>query len=96
MKLKDHICTKCGMAIEVPDYDETRPISEYFPKWERAVLKHGWQCHRDDFPPQLKSFTQFMKWIRTPEGKEWNQKQGLIAEAERVVRSSLSEGGSKE
>jgi hypothetical protein len=84
------------MAIEVPDYDETRPISEYFPKWERAVLKHGWQCHRDDFPPQLKSFTQFMKWIRTPEGKEWNHKQGLIAEAERVVRSSLSEGGSKE
>jgi len=84
------------MEVEVPDYDETRPVSEYCPKWERAVLKHGWQHHRNDFPPQIKNFTQFMKWVKTPEGKEWNQRQSLVAEAERIVRNSLSEGGSKE
>jgi len=76
MKLKNHICTKCGMEIELPDFDETQPISEYFPKWERAVLKHGWDRHREDFPPQFKSFSQFMKWLGTPEGKQWNRKQG--------------------
>ena len=76
MKLKNHICTKCGMEIELPDFDETQPISEYFPKWERAVLKHGWEHHREDFPPQFKSFSQFMKWLGTPEGKQWNRKQG--------------------
>jgi len=91
MKVANHICTKCGMKVEVPDYDETRPLYEHFRKRERAILKHAWQCHREDFPPQFKSpqfksFTQFMKWITTPEGKEWDQKQGLIAEAERIVR----------
>ena len=75
IKVKNHICSKCSMEVEVPDFDDTRPISEYFPKWERAVLKHGWQYHRDDFPPQFKSFTKFMRWLRTPEGKEWNRKQ---------------------
>ena len=95
MKQKDHICTKCGMAVEVPDCDETRPISEYSPRWERAVLKHGWRYHREDFPPQFKSFTQFMKWVKTPEGKQWNHKQGAIAEAERIVRNNQSEGGGK-
>ena len=77
VKVKNHICSKCGMEIELPDFDETKPISEYFPKWERAVLKHGWQHHHEDFPPQFKSFTQFMKWLVTPEGKQWNRKQGL-------------------
>ena len=96
MKIKNETCDKCGMKIEVPDCDETRPISEYLPRWERAVLKHGWDCHREDFPHQFKSFTQFMKWVRTPEGKKWNRKQGLIAEAERIVRNNQSEGGGKE
>ena len=76
MKLKDHICTKCGMKIKLPEFDETRPISEYFPKWERAVLKHAWKYHREDFPHQFKTFTQFMKWLPTPEGKLWNWQQG--------------------
>ena len=77
MKIKDHICSKCGMAVEVPDFDETRSISEYFPKWERVILKHGWDHHREDFPPQFKSFSQFMKWLRTPPGKKWNRQQGM-------------------
>ena len=77
MKLKNHICSKCGMEIELPDFDaETQPISEYFPKWERTVLKHGWQHHREDFPPQFKYFSRFMNWLRTPEGKGWNRQQG--------------------
>ena len=76
MKLKDHVCTKCGAAVELPDFDEAQPISEYFPKWERTVLKHGWDHHRKDFPPQFKSFSQFMKWLGTPEGKLWNRQQG--------------------
>ena len=76
MKIKNETCNKCGIDIETPDYDETRPISEYFPKWERALLKHGWQHHRSDFPPEFKSFTKFMKWSSTPDGKEWNRKQG--------------------
>jgi len=92
MKTKNHICTKCGMEIELPDFNETRPISEYFPKSERAVLKHGWQHHREDFPPQFKSLNQFMKWFRTPEGKEWGGKQALVAEAERIVRGEIPRG----
>lgn len=86
MKVANHICTKCGMAVEMPDYDDTQPLYEFFPKCERAVLKHGWQCHREDFPHQFRTFTEFMKWITTPEGREWDRKQGLIAEAERIVR----------
>jgi len=76
MKPKNHICTKCRMEVEVPDLDETKPMSEYWPKYERALLKHGWHYHREDFPQELKSFTQFMKWLITPEGKLWNRKQG--------------------
>jgi len=76
MKIKNETCDKCGMEIEVPDYDETQPMSGYFPKWQRAVLKHAWQYHRVDFPPQFKSFTQFIKWLPTPEGKVWNRQQG--------------------
>ena len=76
IKVKNHICTKCGTEIELPDFDETQPISEYFPKWERTVLKHAWEHHPEDFPPGFKSFSQFMKWLGTPEGKGWNCKQG--------------------
>ncbi|GAI80740.1 unnamed protein product [marine sediment metagenome] len=76
IKTPNETCDKCGMEIEVPDYDETQPISKYFPKWQRAILKHAWQHHHGDFPQVLKSFTQFIKWLRTPEGKQWNRKQG--------------------
>ena len=74
------------MEVELPEFDETRPVYEYLPKWRRAIFKHAWQCHHADFPPQFTSLTQFMKWLRTPEGKEWDSKQGLVAEAERMVR----------
>ena len=76
IKVKSHICTKCGMEVELPDFDETKPVSEYFKKWERAILKHAWEHHHEDFPPEIKSFTQFMKWLVTPEGKQWNRQQG--------------------
>jgi len=77
IKVKNDICDRCGMEIEVPDFDETRPMSVYFSKWERAILKHAWQHHREEFPQNLKSLTQFMKWLRTPEGKQWNRRQGM-------------------
>jgi hypothetical protein len=86
MKVRNHICAKCGMEVELPDFDETRPLYEYRRKMDRAILKHAWQCHRKDFPPQFTSLSQFMRWRRTPEGREWDEKQGLIAEAERIVR----------
>ncbi len=76
-KVKNHICDKCGMAIKVPDFDETQPMDKYWLKWERALLKHGWQCHREEFPLEFKSFTQFLKWFRSPEGKAWNRQQGM-------------------
>ncbi|MBA7713730.1 hypothetical protein ES703_122740 [subsurface metagenome] len=75
MKIKNETCDKCGMEFEVPEFDEERPVSEYFPKWDRAVLKHGWQHHHSDFPPQFRSFTRFMKWLTTPEGKQWNRRE---------------------
>jgi len=87
VKVANHICTKCGMTVEMPDFDETRPLYEHFRKCERAVLKHAWQYHREDFPPQFRTFTEFMKWITTPEGREWDRKQGMVAEAESIVRS---------
>ena len=77
VKVKDHICTKCGVNIKLPDFDETKPISEYFRRWELTVLKHGWRHHHEDFPPQFKSFNKFMSWLLgTPEGKAWNRLQG--------------------
>jgi len=76
MKPKNHICSKCGMEVEVPDVDEKKPMSEYWPKYERALLRHGWQHHREDFPPEFKSFSKLMKWLISPEGKQWNRKQG--------------------
>ncbi len=76
MKPKSEFCDKCGMEFELPDVDETKPMSQYWPKYQRAILKHAWQHHREDFPPQFKSFTKFMTWLKTPEGKGWNRKQG--------------------
>jgi len=76
IKIKNEVCTKCDMEIKLPDYDETRAVSEYFPKWEREVLRHGWHHHHEDFPPQFKTFAKFMKWSVTPEGKAWNRLQG--------------------
>jgi len=74
VKVPNETCDKCGMEIEVPDLDETRPMSAYFPKWERAVLKHAWQCHREEFPQEFKSFTQFMEWLKAPEsGRQQNK-----------------------
>ena len=90
MKVKNHTCTKCGMEVELPDFDQTQPLYKYWPKMNRSILKHAWQHHRDDFPPRFTSLTQFMNWLRTAEGKEWDQKQGLIAEAERIVRENLN------
>ena len=82
----EHICSECGMAVEVPDWDETQPFYKYMPRWDRAVLKHAWQHHREDFPPRFKSFSQFMRWITTPEGGAWDEKQGVIMEAEQIMR----------
>jgi hypothetical protein len=80
MKVRNDICDKCGMEIEVPDYDMRQPFYDYRPELERAIFNHAWQCHREDFPPQFKSLTQFLKWLRTLEG------QALIHETERIVR----------
>ncbi|MBA7567358.1 hypothetical protein ES708_09069 [subsurface metagenome] len=79
MKVRNDICDKCGMEIEVPDYDVRQPFYDYRPKLERAIFEHAWQCHREDFPPQFKSLTQFLKWLRTPQG------QALIHETERTL-----------
>ena len=79
-------CGKCGMEIQGPDWDTRYPFYTYIPKMKWAIFKHAWQYHRSDFPPQFTSLSQFLKWLRTPEGKGWDRKQGLIAEAERIVQ----------
>lgn len=81
VKVPNETCDKCGMEIEVPDYDMRPPFHDYRPKRERALFKHFWQHHCEDFPPQFKSLTQFLKWLRTPEG------QGLIAETREELNS---------
>lgn len=88
IKVTKEICAKRGMEIEIPSFDKRRPLYEYSRKWGRVILKHGWQYHRLDFPPQFKSFTQFMRWLSSPEGKEWDQKQGSLDEAEGMVQES--------
>ena len=75
----NEVCLECGRTIELPDFDIRQPFYEYMPKRERALVKHYWQYHREGFPPRFKSLTQFVKWLRTPEG------QALIHEAEREV-----------
>jgi len=87
MKVADHICSKCERAVQVPDWDDTEPFYKYFRRWERAVLKHGWLYHREDFPAQFTSFSQFMRWITTPEGWAWDEKQGVLIEAEEIIRT---------
>jgi len=86
MKVKNHTCTKCGMEFEIPPWDMTSPFYRHVPRITKAILKHAWQYHREDFPPQVTSLTAFLKWVRTPEGREWDRKQGLLAEAGRIVR----------
>lgn len=83
---KAHICKKCGMNIPMPHWDDFSPLYKMFDKAKRAILKHAWECHREDFPPQCTSLTKFLRWLTTPEGKEWNETQGLLAQAESIVR----------
>ena len=92
MKVASHICTKCGMEVELPDYDETRPIYQYWPKVDRAILKHAWRQHPEDFPDEFSSFSQFFKWLRTSEGRKWDGKQALVVEAQRIVRGQIWRG----
>lgn len=83
---KAHVCTKCGMNVPMPYWDDSLPLYKMFDKARRAILKHAWECHREDFPPQFTSLTKFLRWFTTPEGKEWDKAQGLLAQAERIVR----------
>jgi len=85
-KVSTLTCRQCGRPIEVPAYDETQPFYKNFRRYERAVLKHGWLYHRQDFPPEFKSFSRFMRWITTPEGRAWDKKQRLMIEAEEMIR----------
>ncbi len=87
IKVKNEVCLECGMEIELPDFDISQPFYEYMPKWERALFKHSWQHHHEDFPPQFKSLTQFLKWLRTPEG------QALIHDTERELWQERREPG---
>lgn len=86
-------CSQCGREIEFPAFDELEPFGKYAPKYNRAILKHAWAYHREDFPPEFTSLTQFMKWSTTPEGKAWDKKQfslaskdEILAEAERIIQ----------
>ncbi|MBA7691597.1 hypothetical protein ES703_100145 [subsurface metagenome] len=87
IKVKNEVCSKCGTEIEFPDYDISGPFYDYRPKVERAIFKHFWQHHHEDFPPQFKSLTQFLKWLRDPQG------QGLIAETREELSSDATEAG---
>lgn len=48
MKLKDHICTKCGMAIELPEFDEPQlKMMKHFADFlveidERGIERRQW------------------------------------------------------
>jgi len=83
IKAPRQVCVRCGRKIDIPDLDETRPLEDNLLEGARAILKHGWRYHRSDFPPQIRSFRQFMKWMLSPEGREWTT--GQLAETERIV-----------
>ena len=70
MKVPNDTCDKCGREIVLPDYDTSRPFYDYRPERERAIFKHFWQYHHEDFPPQFKSFTQFLEWLRSSQGQD--------------------------
>lgn len=89
IKFEPYFCPKCGMRIKLPDYDEAKPFYQYYPEMSRVILKHGWQHHRQDFPPQFKSFAQFMSWIRSPQSRVWKGKCALLAEAQRAVQGQI-------
>ena len=85
-------CRKCGREITFRDWNpDTEPMHYAERRWARAVLRHGWQYHREDFPEDFRTFTEFMEWYYTPEGREWDAKQGMIIEAERIVRGESDE-----
>ena len=97
--VKPHPCARCGRDIEFPAFDDLEPFYKYHPKYERAVLKHAWEYHREDFPPQFRTFSEFLRWIKTPEGRAWDQKRWsladkdeVMAEAERIIRGGDNDG----
>lgn len=84
-------CKKCGAIIQLPDpafsadsYSEAK-LAYWGRRQTRAILKHAWDKHREDFPPVFSTFNEFMKWAYTPEGRAWDHKQGLLSEAEDLV-----------
>lgn len=94
MEPEELVCKKCGATIQLPDpgfdkytFTESK-LSQYGRRRTRAILKHAWQAHREDFPSQFRTFTEFMRWIYTPEGLDWDHKQGLLAEAENILKGS--------
>ena len=85
-------CKKCGGEITYRNWNpNTEPMYYAERRWNRAVLRHGWRCHREDFPGGFRTFTEFMRWYSTPEGREWDAKQGMIIEAERILRGESDE-----
>lgn len=86
-------CKKCGEIIQLPelpasleDYPYREPeLTRWNRKSESAVLRHAWDKHREDIPPEFQSFPEFLKWLYTPEGRAWDGKQGLLAQAEAII-----------
>jgi hypothetical protein len=66
----------CGAFVKVPDWNRLGNFAD--PKMKRAFswafIKHMWDAHRESYPPELKNVTQFSRWLKTPEGKTWEEK----------------------
>jgi hypothetical protein len=88
-------CRICGEEIiyrkttsvprDDPFFNSLKEIRLAGERHDRALLKHVWDKHRDEFPPEFKTFTQFYKWLKSSESRDWRLKRALVFEAEEIV-----------
>ena len=65
------LCNKCGLLVS-------------HRKAEKALLRHEWHDHREDAPKNLRTFSEFVEWCNTAEGKRWVKSQ----QADRIIEIS--------
>lgn len=60
-------CQKCGGEITFRDWNpDTEPMYYAERRWARAVIRHGWQYHREDFPEGFPHLHRFYEMVLHP------------------------------
>ena len=52
---------------------------------EWPLVKHIWLNHREEFPSNFTTLSQFMRWLHSKESKVWREKHYLIRNVAREL-----------